>query len=591
MAIKKFFKERLTLLIAVLFPIYMFFLQAPLELFLTNREDFWFNLADISRLILLAFGVAFGLLLLLGMFLPKKLRHIYSAIGVAGGLCIYVQGNFLNLDLGRLTGSNIAWSEYQTQFILNAAIWVLVIAAALAVVFIWKEKALKILCAAAGCVLLMQAITLSTLLVNYAGQEVDYSAQGEYKVTDKDLFTVSRDQNVVVFLLDMFDNEFMNKALEENPELKDTFKDFTFFDNAVGSYSSTAYCVANLLTGQPILNQGPHFNDTVEMAYENTQMFDDLLANDYLLDIYIADGYIPMDLRQKTQNYAALQTAAVSDLKLVKKMYRLAACRFAPDWCKKYIWMDGTEFAALKTLKNSEYQAYSDDNLNFYTNLTQQGLQVCEDKRFKFIHLIGTHHPYKINSNVEPIPAIDSPLQVIDTAKGVLKIASTYIEEMKKNGAYENSTIILLADHGYYTTGVLTNPLMLIKQPNTDAPFTVSQAPVCHYDLHATIMSSLGLNADGKYGKSMFDYKEGDVRERLFYQYNLTEYSVDAKFRLIEWSVDSHDNARKNFRLTGNEYDEYGVVHNHMDNCVYCDKYGTDPVDAPNDQPLPHYQH
>ena len=589
MAIKKFLKERLTLLIAVLFPAYMFFLHAPLEMFLTNRENFWFSLADFWGPVLLTFGIAFLVLFLIGAFLPKWLRNVYSVLGIAGGICVYAQGNFLNIDLGPLTGSEIVWAEYQTRFITNAVIWVAILAAALVLFFVLKDKSLKVLSAVAGCVLLIQAVTLGTLLLGYAGQEVDYSAQGEYKVTDKDLYTVSKEQNVIVMLLDMFDNEFLKGAMDAHPELKESFKDFTFFDNAVGAYSTTCYSVANMLTGTTVNNQGSTFNDSVEVAYENTQMFDELQANDYLLDIYIADGYIPMELRQNTQNYAVVQTVAASDYKLAKRLYRLVGCRFAPDWLKPFIWMDGTEFAELKTLKDSDYQTYSDDNLQFYNGLTEKGLSLSEEKRFKFIHLIGTHHPYKINSSIQPIPATSSRDQSVDTATGVLKIVSTYIEELKRLGAYDNATIILLADHGYYEPGVLTNPLVMIKQPHTDTPFTVSQAPVSHYDLHATIMSSLGLNADGKYGRSMFDIQPGEERERIFYQYNLTETSVDTKFRLIEWSV-GNTNARKDYKLTGFEYDEHGVKQEHAENCAYCSEYGTDPVDAPNDQCIPHYK-
>ena len=591
MAVLNFFKERLTLFLAVLFPVYMFFLHAPFEMYLTNTENFWFKLSDFGWSIVYTFGLIFGVLLLIGFFLPKKLRDIYSVIGFAGGLCVYIQGNFINTDLGRLTGNEIIWDDYKTKFIINLIIWGTIIVLALVLYFIFKDKTVKIISFIGTFVLLIQMVTLGTLFINYNGPKVvDDSSNFEYAVTDKDLYTVSKDQNVIVMLLDMFDNEFMNRVIEENPKTKETFKDFTFFDNAVGSYSTTCYCVANLLTGNTVNNQGSDFNDSVEVSYENTKMFDELLDNDYLLDIYIADGYIPNELRKNSNNYETTQVQVYDYSRLTKMLYRLVGCRFAPDYFKQYYWMNGTEFSDLKTLKDSDYNPYSDDNLNFYNGLVENGLNVTDGKRFKFIHLIGTHHPYKINSKLEAIPATSSSDQVIDTAQGVLKIVSTYIDELKSNGVYDNSTIVLIADHGYYEPGVLTNPLVMIKRPNTDMPFTVSQAPVSHYDLHATIMSSINLNNDGKYGKSMFDISPEENRERIFYQYNLTEFSVDAKFRLIEWTVGSSNNDRKNFRLTGYEYDEHGVKKDHFENCKYCSKYGTAPVDAPNSKCIPHYK-
>ncbi len=582
MSLKSFLKDRLILLLAVFFPAYMFFLHAPFEMYLTNRNNFWFSLADFWWLIVLTFLAVFMVLFLIGAFLPKKLRDIYSVVGLAGGLCVYVQGNFLNIDLGSINGSEVIWSNYTTKFIVNLIIWGAIILAAVAVYLIFKNKGAKILSILCSFIILMQLVTLGTLLIGYEGKESSYSDQSQYAVTDKDLYTVSKDQNVIVMLLDMFDNEYMRQILDQNPEVKDTFKDFTFFDNAVGAYSTTCYAVGNFLTGTTVNNQGEDFNQSVEVAYENTTMFDELIENDYLVDIYIADGYIPLELRQKSQNYEAVQVAVFNNFKLAKRLYRLVGCRFAPDYLKSIIWMDGTEFNELKTLKSSEHQAYSDNNLTFYNGLNENGIKLCDDKRFKFIHLLGTHYPYEFNSDLQPIPATSSNDQAVDTAKGVLKIVDTYIDELKKNGAYDNSTIILVADHGFYLNGVLTNPLVMIKQPNADMPFTVSQAPVSHYDLHATIMSSIGLNQDGKYGKSMFDIQPGEERERIFYQYNLSEGSVDTKFRLIEWTVGSGSNARKNFKLTGYEYDAHGEKQDHFADCQYCSENGTDPVDAPN---------
>jgi len=590
MAVIKFFKERLVLILSVLFPVYMFFLHAPFEMFLTNRENFWFNLKDFWEYIVIAFAIAFFVLLLIGMFLPKKLRDIYSVIGIAGGICVYVQGNFLNIDLGVINGMEIIWSEYTAKFIINLVIWAVIIIGAVVAYFIFKGKAVKILSLICSFVFLIQVVTLGTLFINYEAKEPELESQFEYAVTDKDLYTVSKDQNVIFMLLDMFDNEFMRQLLAENPEMEDTFKDFTFFDNAVGAYSTTCYSIGNFLTGTTVNNQGSNFNDSIEVSYAKTKMFEELIENDYLLDIYIADGYIPQKLRESSANYEATQVEVFDNRALAKKLYQLVGCRFAPDYLKRYIWMNGTEFADLKTLKDSEYNAYSDDNLNFYNGLVQNGIKVCDEKRFKFIHLIGTHHPYKINSDLQPITPTSSSDQVIDTAKGVMKIVSTFIEELKRNEAYENSTIVLVADHGYYEPGVLTNPLVMIKQANVNTPFTVSDAPVSHYDLHATIMSSIGLNANNEYGRSMFDIKPGEERERLFYQYNLTEFSVDAKFRLIEWSVGSSSNERKNFKLTGYEYDEHGVKQNHTESCAYCLKYGTAPVNAPNSKCIPHYK-
>ena len=585
---KKFFKERLTLLIAVLFPTYMFFLHAPLEMFLTNRGDFWFGLADMWWLTAAVFAIIFAVLFLIGAFLPKTLRNVYAVLGIAGGLCVYVQGNFLNLDLGALNGSEIVWSDYKSQFLTNAAIWLSVIAIAIVLFAIFKQKALKVLSTAAGLVMLMQMVTLGTLLVSGIPAEANYSTVSGYSVTDKNLYTVSDDENVIVMILDMFDNEYMRTILQENPETKETFKDFTFFDNAVGSHSTTAYSVGTILTGGVIGNEEAGLKENVDKAFESTKLFDDLAAQGYVFDMYTNDGMTPQKLLEASTNYQAVQAKVSSNTGLMKNLYRLVICRFAPDVLKQRFWLYGTEFAGLKTLDSDHNKAFTDDNYTFYQGLQNTELTLSDEKRFKVIHLNGVHFPYTIDAEVNPIPSTSAPEQAMDTAKGTLKIAETYINAIKAAGAYENSTIILLADHGYYDPGVLTNPLIMVKQAGVTNDFTISNAPVSHYDLHATIMSSLRLNEDGRYGKSMFDIQEGEQRNRVFYQHNLNESHVAFKFTLLEWAVDDAGNARKYFTLTGKEIDKDGNVLDHTQHCKYCQQHGTDPVDAPNAEKIVH---
>ena len=588
MVLKKFFKERLTLLISVLFPVYMFFLHAPFEMFLTNRGDFWFGLADFWWLIVLTFAIVFLVLFLIGAFLPKKLRDIYSVLGITGGICVYVQGNFLNIDLGILNGSEIIWSDYTNKFIINAAIWFAAFVVALVLFFIFKKKMIKLFSVVAVFVLLIQVVTLTTLFIGGVEQESNSNNAAQLTITDKELYTVSKDENVIIMILDMFDNEYMREIIVKNPEIKETFKDFTFFDNAVGSHSSTAYSVGTILTGQVIGNEERGLKENVDKAYENTKLFGELTEKGYLIDMYTNGGMTPERLLEMSENYETERMVVSDNSRLVKLMYRLVTCRFAPDAFKQRYWMYGTEFTALRTIESTEYKPFTDDNYGFYQGLKEKGLELSDEKRFKVIHLNGVHFPYSIDAEANPITPTNDINQALETAKGTLKIMDEYLDAMKEKGAYENSTIIFVADHGFYNPGVLTNPLIMVKRANVSGDFAVSEAPVSHYDIHATIMDSLNLNTDGEYGKSMFDIEVGEERNRIFYQHNLDEPHDNFKMRLVEWSVDSAGNARKYFRLTGNEIAINGDTINHFENCKYCLENGTEPVDAPNSAFLLH---
>ena len=50
-------------------------------------------------------------------------------------------------------------------------------------------------------------------------------------------------------------------------------------------------------------------------------------------------------------------------------------------------------------------------------------------------------------------------------------IISFYLEELKKIGAYEDSLIVIMADHGYSQPGLQTDPLLMIKEPGLGGSF------------------------------------------------------------------------------------------------------------------------
>jgi len=588
MIIKKFFKERLVLFVSVFFPIYIFFLHAPFEMYLTNRIDFWFSLSDFWWLIVLTFAIVFLVFFFIGAILPKKLRDIYSVIAISGGICLYVQGNFLNVDLGTLNGSEIIWSDYKSKFIINACIWIAIILISLVLFFIFKQKSIKVLSFVAVFVLLVQVATLSTLLITGINDELDTTENSHYTITDKNLYTVSKNENVIVLILDMFDNEYMREIITETPEVKDTFKDFTFFDNATGSYSSTCYAISAIVTGQVIGNEESSLKENVDKAYENTNMYRELSQQGYVFDMYTSYSMTPQEVLDMSENYLKVKSTISNEFSFIKRMYRLVVCRFAPDFLKQDYWLTGNEFKELEVLKSGNSNIFNEDNLLFYQGVQHNGLKLTDEKRFKVIPLNGVHYPYLIDENANPIAPTSDPIYALGAAKGVLKIVDTYLDELKENGAYENSTIVLVADHGYYTSGVLTNPLIMVKRANVNSDFTINKAPVSHFDLHATIMDSLGLNDNEKYGKSMFEINTEEPRERLFYQYNLFEGHSNWKFRLMEYSVNGITNERKNFKLTGKEIAIDGTVSNHFENCKYCIENGTDPIDAPNSLSILH---
>ena len=96
-----------------------------------------------------------------------------------------------------------------------------------------------------------------------------------------------------------------------------------------------------------------------------------------------------------------------------------------------------------------------------------------------------------------------------------MTIVSTFLQALKDAGVYDNSAIILMADHGYgYDRDIellgRLNPLLAVKGIDEHHSFRISKSPICYEDLQICYQRLI----NGSESEASFDAKEGDVRRR-----------------------------------------------------------------------------
>ena len=573
-------KRRFVLFGTTLFLVITLVVFAPLEMYLTNQSEFWFDLSEFVFIPLSLAALAEGILVLIGKLLHGKSFNRYVAIIFGVALAIYVQANFLNIQVGVMNGADINWQEYNVNFVINILIWIICIIMPSVLIY-RKESMISGIGYISAILSLTQVVTLLVLVItSYKPTEAQY----DMYVSNKDLFSVSKDENVIVFLLDMYDDQYFQKLLSQEPELAEELQGFTYFENSTGNYSTTSYSLATLFTGEYLYNESPFYSQMNEL-YKKSEMADVLLENGYSIGMYGYEWGAPAALLNLSDNYIEGKIQVSDYVALSKKLYQLVACKYLPNIVKKYAWLDGKEFDQLKETSNNTEEIFDPNNVSFYTDLQKNGIDTSlEKKGFKFIHLEGAHYPYYINENVEMVE--EEETSELQCARGALRIVQTYMEEMKKKGVYDNSAIIIMADHGYYWDGVLTNPVLLVKPMNETGTLKLSNAPVSHHDFQPSILSLAGLNDDMRYGESYFDIPEGVERERFFYQYYLKESHTGWNYRLIEYSIGSDSNKRESYQLTDVEYGATGEVYSHKENCEYCQSGAEDPVETEQNAPI-----
>ena len=133
--------------------------------------------------------------------------------------------------------------------------------------------------------------------------------------------------------------------------------------------------------------------------------------------------------------------------------------------------------------------------------------------------------PYTFDENMNTIPVEEGTYEKQATA--ALTLTNKYLTLLKENDVYDNTTIIILSDHGYELDYhneenyfyARSNPILFIKTKNEHHDYNVSYAPISYDDL----MLCYSRVIEGSDIGGLFDAKEGDQRSRRYIGYRGAE--------------------------------------------------------------------
>lgn len=538
-------------LCAILFLGFTTCIYAPFEMYSLNSEDLWFSLSDIWYIPIACGSFAMIVAILIALLLKETLLKVYAGLLFGIGISSYIQGNFLNLNLGELTGAAITWQNYIPRMVVDLVIWGGIIIAFI----IWNVRSSKYCRKVIGIVsLFLTVVQLVTLIV------LTVPLMGESKVspngypTEKDALSVSSNANVMVFVLDKYDENFFKDVLEREPEFRDKLDGFTYYTNMVGCYSGTKWAIPFMLSGE-FCYQGDASAYTKNACEDEDVYWDELLKNGFEMSIYTRGSDVPPRAAANAYNFEKTSYRIANHKLFTVVLYRFVMCKYFPDAVKPFVWIYGYEFDDRKML-DSEYREWQARNLTL-SDLLARG-EVKADRslpQYKFIHISGTHESFDID---EEGNRIEGQSDEATCAKGSLNLVLRYLRQMEELGVYDNSAVIITADHGNWSE-TPTNPVFLVKPMGVRGKLKENAAPVSQEDLGATILDLVGLPYE-KYGISALQVEEGEQRVRLCYRYadDGTDLRGKPQDKLVEFVADSEDNEPDNFSRTGVEYNMQG---------------------------------
>lgn len=512
--------EAIWLSVAVCF---MLFLYAPLELLFTNQDEFWFDAYILTPLMLIAFGIGCaGAVLLFGILgkLHEKLYWFGLTAGFIAFIGLYVQGNFLAAGLPPLDGELIDWSLYTGERVKSIIAWTAVAAVVITLFCkLRREIFARVVRVVSIGMTLMLCVTLLILALTNNG----FSKKPSMSVTTENMFQMSQDRNFVILLLDAVDAQVLKDMMEAEPVYQDIFTDFTFYDNVVAAYPYTQHSIPYILSGKWYENEMA-FKEYEREAYEESPFLETMETAGYRMGLYEAELLLDNGGMGRFENILSNARGVEDKWAFVRWQLLMTGFKYAPYDLKRFSFVNPKAFSTLKITPEGK-EMFTPSNSELYDGILHQEIVYTDQKCFRFIHVDGGHVPFIYNEKVEEIPEESGSYE--DNLKACLTITRTYLEKLKDGDVYDNSVIVVMADHGYNWLDPhgRQNPAFFVKGVNEKHDFAVSDAPISFEDLQEAYQRLL----DGAKGDSIFDWESGDQRERrfLFYEYLKEDYMVE----------------------------------------------------------------
>ncbi len=520
------------IIISIFFAFTVLF-YGPLSQYLPNAQELWFNLEDVFKVIVPLSLLEIAIAAVFFLIVPPKAGTFFLKLFFGVSLAFYVQGNYLpsTYGTGVMDGTKVDWGQYQTYGIINTIIWAVCIALPFVAEFIYrkvkdskdndetdKRVAAVIIIASLFCTA-VQIPALAVQAINYEPKE-----DGGVTITTDGMFQISDKENVFMFILDTIDEEYYQEYVKNHPDVEKKLTGFTHYDNNLASGSRTTMAVPSMITGKPFKKQST-YSEFIKSIYSEDNPLSQLNMAGYDVGVYSESVLFSEETSDYVMNIMPDTGIVGSWMILTKKIYKLDLCKFLPHFLKKYIWFDTAEFESAK----EDTDRYRMNDVKFYNNYKKEGFSTDGgNKVFRLYHRYGAHEPYTMNSKIKRVKETTCTEQVA----GTINIVMDMLDELKEKGLYDNSTIIITADHGdKFKAGYA---MLLVKKAGDTSEYKTTHVPSSSFDLALFLSEIAGEELDDQeYGMKLDSLTEGMKRERHMF-HNMTN---DSRFVIEEYKT------------------------------------------------------
>lgn len=517
---------------------FMLYIYEPILIYSTNFNDFWFDFKTMMGVIPIYFALLFGglsigytALYFINKAFSKKMQ-IYKVILIISYILfmfVYIQGNYLAGDLPTLDGTTINWETYTTQNIISIIVLaILIIVQVITIIKLKYEKVAK----ANNYITIAIFIMLLTSLVSVLFTPGLYKEKIVANSTTRNINNASTDKNFFIFLVDAVDSTEFASVVKESEQYKSTFEDFTYYPDTVSAYLYTRDSIPFIFSGEWNENQ-TEFVEYYNDAFNNSKFLKELNEQDYQKNFY---EYQIQASSRKLEDFANIDiyNKDVNKTSFLKQLTKYVLFKYLPYSLKQYSHIETMNFEYAKVVEETEQFNWSNDIA--YHLIKNNEIEKIDNKHFQFLHIEGGHVPFDYDENVNKIPEEQGTYRL--KLKATLNIIDAFINRLKQNNVYDNSAIIVMADHGYWASTGRQNPILYIKGINEHHEMITSEIPVSYEDLVPAYLQLLN----------------GDTSDKLFQ--NLEPNRVR---RFIENAFEGEDHMIE-YEVRGKAWDSSAIV-------------------------------
>jgi len=449
---------------------------------------------------------------LLWTVLTKLLKDTAADITLlllwGGVISAYIQVLFLNGEMGSISGAE---PDYKTLALPNLMIWVVI---TLLLLCLWiilkvKKKDFRYEKLLIPSVLIISGMQIAGLVSTAVSNDLPkgFEEEPEY-ISYEPALSLNHEENILVFILDMLSVERMREGLEEYPHIRESLDGFTLYENNISEYFRTLPSVPTMMT-QHRYKEGQTMSEYWTEAWAQRSYVDTLREHGFTTNLYLdyMTTYGSLDeIAGKTDNIREFEAIRLNTRSFISSVMRLSLGRLSPYILKNaFLAPVASDFGnSIFTLTVSDPLAVmppvvsNNSDLQFFEYINQNEMSSGNSKKvFTVMHMIGAHYDYG------GVPNLDINFTILNT----------YFDKMKETGVYDNTTILIIGDHGdgndFDIVFFPTSTSVLIKPRGSAGELAIdTESELSHKYFPASLLEIAGIPQDSL-GLSYFDIING----------------------------------------------------------------------------------